>query len=220
MTIATKPSGRYCRKCDYDLSASDGPVCPECGRAFSPANPQTFRAHARRSLRGRWRRWRWLIVPALLLAAAWPRGWTLTRITWIDPAGSAIVEANALVIGHPWWLGGWYHPIVWGSTTGAVKPQPKPASARANLVEFTDELWLCDSVWPWHSQMLGRGRLAVLGPSTRLPLADADWRAKIEKYVRTVASGTAKESAEALGMSIVAPVASWKCDGPDDFVIP
>lgn len=32
----------YCRKCRYDLHAIASRACPECGRAFDPANPRTF----------------------------------------------------------------------------------------------------------------------------------------------------------------------------------
>jgi len=55
-------SPRYCRACNYNLQAHGGgkssvlsppssslPTrCPECGRAFDPANPKTYRSHPRR----------------------------------------------------------------------------------------------------------------------------------------------------------------------------
>ncbi len=31
-----------CRSCDYDLRALAARLCPECGRAFDPADPTTF----------------------------------------------------------------------------------------------------------------------------------------------------------------------------------
>ena len=44
----------YCKKCWYVLDGLDENRCPECGRAFDPANGRTYRRITRR-------RW-WLIV--------------------------------------------------------------------------------------------------------------------------------------------------------------
>ena len=65
---------RFCRRCGYELRGLTIPRCPECGRAFDPTNPKTFR---RRPIR-RWLRHvkRAAIVLGsivLLLAAVW--GW-------------------------------------------------------------------------------------------------------------------------------------------------
>jgi len=38
----------YCRHCDYDLRATTAGRCPECGKAFDPTNPSTFRCRPRR----------------------------------------------------------------------------------------------------------------------------------------------------------------------------
>lgn len=34
--------GRFCLDCAYDVHASEKDECPECGRAFDPANPATY----------------------------------------------------------------------------------------------------------------------------------------------------------------------------------
>ncbi len=65
---------RYCCRCGYELRGLTSPRCPECGRAFDPANPKTFRCRPIR-------RWHWyvkcaailLVTVAVLLAATW--GW-------------------------------------------------------------------------------------------------------------------------------------------------
>lgn len=43
------PSAILCLSCDYDLAATDSGRCPECGRAFDPANPATFESRRRGS---------------------------------------------------------------------------------------------------------------------------------------------------------------------------
>jgi hypothetical protein len=35
----------YCRHCRYDLRRLDFERCPECGRAFAPDDPRTWRRH-------------------------------------------------------------------------------------------------------------------------------------------------------------------------------
>ncbi len=42
-TPGTASPGMYCRKCGYALVGLSEDRCPECGRAFDPANPRTFR---------------------------------------------------------------------------------------------------------------------------------------------------------------------------------
>ena len=40
--MSEHPEGRYCKSCRYDLRGSMEPVCPECGRAFDPDDPDSF----------------------------------------------------------------------------------------------------------------------------------------------------------------------------------
>ena len=62
----------FCKSCTYDLAGAPEPRCPECGRAFDPANPRTYL----RTLA--WRRRRpWILAAAaiLVLYAIAPRGY-------------------------------------------------------------------------------------------------------------------------------------------------
>lgn len=43
----------HCLTCHYDLAHLAENRCPECGRAFDPADPNTF-LHNRSAQRGRW----------------------------------------------------------------------------------------------------------------------------------------------------------------------
>src|SRR5437868_3523062 len=114
-TAHGSPLRRYCRKCDYNLSSSEGPLCPECGRAVSPDNPRSYRRAPARTWQARTKRWSWVLAPVVVLAALWPRGWVYTEATWTDPNGGGKVAAQSLLIAHPWWAKGWYAPI--GRTT-------------------------------------------------------------------------------------------------------
>lgn len=198
-------TGRFCRTCDYDLAASEGPVCPECGRAFSPADHRSFLTHPRRTWQGRWRRWRWLLIPLLLLAAAWPRGWVYTRMSRVDPTAGGTVSGSALVIGRPWWLGGWFAPISWGSTTGAAPVVPP----LGDDVQMVDSLWRSDSAWLWRSVSQGQGRLSVVGVQLNRPVKQAEWESLIALYVKVCAAESCTATAESDGMSISAPVPPW-----------
>ena len=48
------PEDVHCLGCDYSLRGLPEPVCPECGRAFDPDDPSTYRRGPRIP---KWRRW-------------------------------------------------------------------------------------------------------------------------------------------------------------------
>lgn len=101
----------FCLACDYDLSGLAPGRCPECGRAFDPADPDSFGAEPGSARRAR-RAWRLEVsvvlagaVPlaanlfafaALLLArvslGAWP-----PRGRWDGATSTVLMDATALV---------------------------------------------------------------------------------------------------------------------------
>jgi hypothetical protein len=64
----------FCRQCSYNLQAIPSARCPECGRAFDPADPASFLKAPRTPLRIWGRRIIFvLLVPTILIGA--PLGW-------------------------------------------------------------------------------------------------------------------------------------------------
>lgn len=181
---------RFCKGCDYDLSAAPEARCPECGRVFDPAHARSYCTFSRRSWRGRWRRWRPVILPIVVLAMLWPRGWSLLRLTWNDPTGKGSVQTRALVIGRPWWLGGWYPPITWTTTDGAGWQPP----GEDTYVSMGALLWNSHGPWLWKGEVSWDGRIGINRPAVG-SLSDREWKEQIRQCVRGVARESAALSA-------------------------
>jgi len=203
---ATLPSPRrYCRRCDYDLSAIEGPVCPECGREFSHANPKTYLLYPRQTWRARWRRWRWVIAAAFVLFAAWPRGWVFTETTWVDPSTKGSITSQSLVIAHPWWMKGWYPPIGRTSQQGGQTFTPQTSTVLLSI-----RLHRCDSVLLWRSENVGRGQLNIAGVPAEANVTPQEWTVMVREFIRLTGDATAARSAKDGGMSMVAIESIYK----------
>jgi hypothetical protein len=71
----------YCLGCNYDLRGLPEPRCPECGRAFDPNDPKTFREEPRERHRA------WIVVaiymlPLVLSSWVWMTTHPQSAIAW------------------------------------------------------------------------------------------------------------------------------------------
>jgi len=198
-------AARFCRGCDYDLSATPPGPCPECGRQFDPADPRSTVPRPRRSWHARARRWGPLLAFILLLAALWPGGALLMTVTWVDPASTTTIAGRALVIGRPWWLGGWWPAIGWSFEDG---PAPSPRN-NGEVEQFAIAIHQCDAPALWRWRTSGSGRIAVMPVPPVRSIAPDDWRNLLLEYTRAVAAGSAEMSASTSSTAIVAPTPPW-----------
>ena len=88
----------YCRTCSYNLHGLPENRCPECGNAFDPADPKTFRRWPRRAV------WVWvrritlvLLVPILLYGGM--VGWLWWDWNAEQKALAALRSAHARLCG-------------------------------------------------------------------------------------------------------------------------
>ncbi len=70
MAEQSKPS-KYCMDCGYCLDHLESHQCPECGRAFDPADHATFSNIAKRSLWPRWETVFALVMVAMIYMLSW-----------------------------------------------------------------------------------------------------------------------------------------------------
>lgn len=204
-STALRVDRRYCKTCDYDLSATAQGQCPECGRAFLLGDRRTFRAFPRRSWRARLRRWGWLAAIALLVGGLWPAEWVVTKMTWVDPVNGTSVESTALVVAYPWWLKGWFRPFTWSTATGASHSTPREDTG----VQMVDSLWRSNGARLWSRAFAGQGRLTVVGVPAGKKITPGQWEADLRAYVRECAAQSCSATARDGNMSIAAPAPPW-----------
>lgn len=71
----TTEPGMFCRVCGYALVGLSENRCPECGRAFDPADPRTFRYPRRPPAWVRWLAARRKYVPLVASGGAFFGSW-------------------------------------------------------------------------------------------------------------------------------------------------
>ncbi|MAE66307.1 MAG: hypothetical protein CMJ18_18715 [Phycisphaeraceae bacterium] len=81
--------GIYCRQCDYSLAGLGAGGCPECGRAFDPANRRTFAAAPKAQAYLRWG----LIVQSLGMALV-----VGTLVAWVHATFAVPMLERATVV--------------------------------------------------------------------------------------------------------------------------
>src|SRR5438105_3678911 len=95
--VATRKGLTYCRGCGYVLHGLAQNRCPECGRAFDPADRKTYATSRRALLLRRWLRR--LLPPALILAllTGAPTGWLYHGWKAEQPVLAAIDQVGGSV---------------------------------------------------------------------------------------------------------------------------
>lgn len=168
-----KPS-RFCRACNYDLSASPAGPCPECSRPFDPFDRRTFFPSSRSRRVRAWRlRAMYALIAVGVLAVFGPRGVVTTSLRWnIGPqpapgsgsAGTAPVGgANApttftwtetrIHLIPPAWLGpaGLGLPrYPWWTIVDGTPPPTPPTNTPASF-----DLSIKAAAWDWRTRPAG-----------------------------------------------------------------
>ncbi len=151
----------FCRGCGYDLTGASAGACPECGRAFDPADARSV---DRRRLKSRRRRQALRLlavggVVALVLAFA-PRGYVRIDATLTDQAGQPMGTSSAFAPIPPGWIGRGYG--VWWTIADPSAATPGPLmQAHFSIVAVRRE-WLNAGT----SQSTSTGSIATDGRRT------------------------------------------------------
>jgi hypothetical protein len=114
------PAAAFCKSCDYPLAGVPAAVCPECGRAFDPADPSTYDARPRARRRTWIRRGAWAIGVIVLVELLAPS--RVAKLTWSWPNSDGVTATSKtkwclvaprwLPIRYPRWTSArWTKPI-------------------------------------------------------------------------------------------------------------
>jgi hypothetical protein len=150
------PQG-YCTSCDYSLEGVTRATCPECGRAFDPARPQTYAARPGTRRRRMIQRIAWLFV---IIAAAMilsPRRIERLEFSWPNPDRTAtsqtrweLVAPSFLPFRYPHWT---------------TSPRPAPFGPNG-LTVYQHKTWALRCLYPI-SQGSSSGMVPKAAPGMR-----------------------------------------------------
>ena len=131
---ATLSTPRFCRACAYSLTNHAGPKCPECGREFDPANPQTWDRSPYR--RRKVIMWRWvggLFAMAALAWAFWPIAFVRVTLVAVNKQGNT--GATAVAVLGPEWLGVPYYSSATDDPAAAAATVLSPPNS-GSFIQF------------------------------------------------------------------------------------
>ena len=149
MTPLAIPENARCRKCGYALRGLTAFRCPECGRAFDPANARSFDT----SPPG-WRRKRWIkraVVTAGLIAAlfaVFPRGIMESSITFTCADCRNVQRVRRWEPRPPNWIPFRYPGLTWRDTQDGRSPHT-PGFHRNYRADLKSDLHCRGRVTAW-----------------------------------------------------------------------
>jgi hypothetical protein len=135
-----------CPKCWYDMSATSGLKCSECGREVT----------LEKRLRRRRVRRRWIVAGVVIALASWvPFKWPeYQRLSVLRSGVLAFVPRTVLVLGWPW-IVDWQH-------ASTDNPNAWWAKRNARMHYNVQAAIEPDSLWSWQRWLLLSGARAIL----------------------------------------------------------
>ena len=158
------PSG-YCTSCDYPLAGVPGTVCPECGRAFDPADPKTFAAKPG-ARRRRWTRRALYALGVLVLIELFAPS-RVAKFTWSWPNQDGVTatsETKWCLIA-PRWMPIRYPRWTSARSTKQIEPQGLATSEEyywaIGLFSISSQGWCISGPVPPRANWLTFGSLGT-----------------------------------------------------------
>lgn len=177
---ASLPETAVCLNCGYALRGLPNPVCPECGRGFDPANPDTYRDRARPRWSTRFARpprlWEivLVVIPTLSLLDSISLGGASTEL----PGAGQVLTACAFLsmLATPFLLPAlvalyWIRLLSVRHVSDASKSLPKPARSgrrwRWFVLPACAALLISALIWPWPAGLRFAPSKAAFNRATR-----------------------------------------------------
>ena len=201
----------FCRICGYCLAGASQPRCSECGEAFNPNDPRTFRTGPRRL---RWPKrfltspltalsFLWLFtclageleiyLSVLTLAVGWLAAWKRWRGALLVALANPLIFL-ALVVGLHYFVG---HPSTHGQYIGSAREfasiDPRTRTPKSHYVGC--QRGLSDWYAIWLADRILRGFVTLFGPVRDTYLGPFPTHAQAFAAIRSAASVSLSEAA-------------------------